>query len=226
MDTSNVLYSNQGIHVISAIFTLENGVTKVLLIKRKNPPFKDYWILVGGACYNNEDILDAIKREILEKTKIENIYLEQFRAYGEPDRVPFIRMLAVGYIGVIGSKSVHQHIETRNTSDLAWFDIDKLPVLGFDHEKILSDALETLRKKIFESNILRVLFDDYFSLPQLQKTYEIILKKKFDRRNFRKKFLSLGLIKETNKEDNSGGGKPAKLYQFSNRQKSNQVFYF
>lgn len=67
MEVNNPLYKNQGIHLISTIFTVEDGITKVLLIKRKNNPYKDYWALVGGALYNNEDLIDGLKRELKEK---------------------------------------------------------------------------------------------------------------------------------------------------------------
>ena len=75
MEVNNPLYKNQGIHTISCLFTVEKGVTKVLLIKRDNEPFKGMWALVGGALYNNEELLEGAKREIKEKTGIENIEL-------------------------------------------------------------------------------------------------------------------------------------------------------
>ena len=75
MEINNPLYKKQGIHVISSIFTVENGITKVLLIKRKNNPYKDMWALVGGALYNNEEVKIGLEREILEKTGIKNIEL-------------------------------------------------------------------------------------------------------------------------------------------------------
>ena len=70
MDVKNKLYKNQGINVISTIFTVEKGNVKVLLIKRKNEPYKDMWALVGGALYNNEDVEEGMYREIKEKTGI------------------------------------------------------------------------------------------------------------------------------------------------------------
>ena len=82
MKKSNALYKNQGVHVITAIFTVEQGVTKVLLVKRKNEPYKGDWILTGGALYNNEDLEEGAKREILEKSGIENIEIEQFHTFG------------------------------------------------------------------------------------------------------------------------------------------------
>ena len=102
--------------------------------------------------------------------------------------------------------------------------IDKIPPLGFDHEEILHDALLELRKQIVKSNILKSLFPDGVTMPELQKTYEAILDKKFDRRNFRKKILSLDLIEDTNKSDKFEGNKPAKVYQFKKIIEDKDIF--
>ena len=215
MKISNPLYKNQGIHLISAIFTVDKGITKVLLIKRKNEPYKDMWALVGGALYNNEDLEDGLKRELQEKTGIENIKLDMFNVYGKLNRSPVFRMVAIGYIGVIDSNKVSLLKETLKTSNADWFSIDKIPDLAYDHNEILNDALNTLKDKIFETDILKNLFNEEFTLPELQKVYETILNKKFDRRNFRKKLLNDGIIIETGKVVNFEGNKPAKLYKFS-----------
>ena len=141
MKKTNALYKDQGIHVITAIFTVELGVTKVLLVKRKNEPYKGDWILTGGALYNNEDLEQGAKREIFEKTGITDIEIEQFKSFGKVNRSPVMRMVAVAYIGVIDSSRVKILRETINTSNADWFPIDKIPGLGFDHEEILKEAL-------------------------------------------------------------------------------------
>lgn len=214
MKKSNSLYKNQGIHVITAIFTVEQGVTKVLLVKRKNEPYKGDWILTGGALYNNEDLETGAKREIYEKTGIKNIEIEQFKTFGKVNRCPMMRMIAVAYIGVIDSTRVKVLRETINTSNADWFPIDKIPGLGFDHEEILQEALIFLQSKIMSTDILKSLFPNEFTIPEIQKTYEAIFNKKFDRRNFRKKILSLNLIEDTQKTGKFEGKKPAKLYKF------------
>lgn len=224
MEKSNSLYKNQGIHVITAIFTVELGVTKVLLVKRKNEPYKGDWILTGGALYNNEDLEAGAKREIFEKTGIKDIEIEQFKAFGKVDRSPIMRMVAVAYIGVIDSSRVKIIRETINTSNADWFPIDKIPGLGFDHEEILKEALVYLQSKIVSTDILKSLFPNEFTIPEIQKTYEAILNKKFDRRNFRKKLLSLDLIEDTNKTGKFEGKKPAKLYKFKDVIESKKVF--
>ncbi len=224
MEVKNKLYKQQGIHVITALFTVEQGVTKVLLIKRKNKPFEGDWVLTGGALYNNEDLEDGALRELKEKTGITGVEIKQFKAFGKVHRSPVMRMVAIGFIGIIDSKRVNVLRETKNTSNADWFPIDKIPPLGYDHEEILHDALIELQKQIVKSNILKSLFPDGVTMPELQKTYEAILGKKFDRRNFRKKILSLNLIEDTNKSDRFEGNKPAKVYEFKKKIEHKDIF--
>lgn len=224
MDVKNKLYKEQGIHVITALFTVEQGITKVLLIKRKNKPFEGDWVLTGGALYNNEDLEEGALRELKEKTGIQGIEIKQFKSFGKVNRSPIMRMVAVGFVGIIDSKRVNVLRETKNTSNADWFPINKIPPLGFDHEEILHEALLELRKQIVKTNILKSLFPDGVTMPELQKTYEAILNKKFDRRNFRKKILNLNLIEDTNRSDKFEGNKPAKVYVFKKEIEDKDIF--
>lgn len=214
MEKNNPLYKEQGIHVITSIFTVEKGTTKVLLIKRKNNPYKDMWALVGGALYNNEDLLDGAKREILEKTGITEIEIYFSNVFGKVNRSPVMRMLGTSFIGVIDSDKVSFLRDTLKTSNADWFSIDNIPDLAYDHNEIFQDALESLKAKILSTDILKSLFPNGFTIPEVQKTYESILNIKFDRRNFRKKLLSTKLVEDTNKEKIFEGTKPAKIYMF------------
>lgn len=224
MEVNNPLYKKQGIHVITSIFTVENGITKVLLIRRKNEPFKDMWALVGGALHNDEDLLDGAIREIYEKTGIESINIYFSNVFGKVDRSPVMRMVATSFIGVIDNIKVSVLKETLKTSNAEWFPIDNIPDLAYDHNEILTDSLEFLKTKIVNSNILKSLFPDGFTIPEIQKTYESILGIKFDRRNFRKKILSIDLIEDTNQTRIFEGTKPAKIYKFKNKIKDKNVF--
>lgn len=224
MEVKNKLYKGQGIHVITALFTVEQGITKVLLIKRKNEPFLGDWVLTGGALYNNEDLEAGALREIKEKTGITEVKINQFKAFGKVDRSPVMRMVAIGFIGILDSKRVNLLRETKNTSNADWFPIDKIPPLGYDHEEILHEAILELRKQIVKTNILKSLFPDGVTMPELQKTYEAILDKKFDRRNFRKKILNLDLIEDTNRSDRFEGNKPAKVYKFKDKIVDKDIF--
>ena len=224
MDVKNSCYKNQGIHVITAIFTVEKGIPKVLLIKRKNEPFSGEWCLTGGALQNNEDLIDGAKREIYEKSGIDNIDIYEFKTFGKVNRSPVMRMVAVGYIGIIDCNRVDILKETTNTSNADWFRIDKIPSLAYDHEEILEYAIQFLKQKITESNILSSLFPNSFTMPELQKVYEAILNKQFDRRNFRKKILSLDIVEDINETAKFEGKKPAKLYRFKENIENKSVF--
>ena len=226
MRVENKLYKNQGIHVISSIFTIENGIVKVLLVKRRNEPFKDYWAIVGGALYNNESIEDGIKREIFEKSGLEDVKLHEVGVFDELGRTPTInmRMIAVTYLGLVDSSKVQIIKENVNTKDVAWFNIKSVPNLAFGHNEILNKALEKLKDLIVLSDILKALLPNEFTMPELQKIYEGILDKTFDRRNFRKKILSLNIVDDTNKEVSINGKKPSKLYKFKDKIEIKKVF--
>ena len=224
MELNNPLYKKQGIHVISAIFTVDKGITKVLLIKRNNEPFKDMWALVGGALYNNETIDQGIKREVKEKIGINIKHIEMFNVFSKINRSPLMRMVAIGYIGIVDSSKVELIKKTLKTSDADWVSIDKVGSLAYDHNEILLDAIETLKHKIINTDILKSLYPTGFSLPEIQKTYEAILNKELDRRNFRKKMLSLDLIYDTGSTKKFNGTKPAKIYMFNDNKKSKNVF--
>ncbi len=224
LEVNNKLYKNQGIHVITCLFTVENGIVKVLLIKRKNKPFYGQWALTGGALYNNESLEYGAYRELKEKTGITDVNIKQFKAFGKIDRSPQMRMVAIGFIGVIDSKRVQILRESRNTEDADWFTLDNIPKLAYDHNEILEDAIIELRKEIIKSNILKSLFPDGVTMPELEMTYEAILNKKFDRRNFRKKMLGLDLLIDTNKLGKFGGNKPAKIYKFKEVIEDKEIF--
>lgn len=226
MRVENELYKNQGIHVINSIFTVDEGRAKVLLVRRKNEPFKDMWALVGGALYNNETLEDGTRREIKEKTGINSLDLYQFGVYDEKDKTPNInmRMIAITYLGIIDSKRTNILKESRNARDVEWFDIKNIPKLAFSHNEILLKTIEKLRELIVQSDILKVLLPIEFTMPELQKLYESILNKDFDRRNFRKKILSLNIVEDTNKEISINGKRPAKLYRFKKEIQNKKVF--
>ena len=124
------------------------------------------------------------------------------------------KVVAINYIGLIDKDSSILK-DTFKTSNADWFKIDMVDELAYDHNKILEIARENLKKLVLSSNVLKSLFPSGFTMPELLKTYESILNKEFDRRNFRKKILSLGLIKETNKLEVFNGKKPAKKYEFN-----------
>ena len=219
MELNNKLYKNIGIHVITTLFTVDKGIVKVLLIKRTNEPFNGYWALPGGAMYNNETLEDGAKRELKEKTGLENIKLELGNIFDDVNRSNLQRMIGVSFLGVINTKGIELQKETMKTSNADFFAIDKVPRLAYDHNLVIDKSLAILKEKILKSSILKDLLPEEFTLPELQKVYETLLNKELDRRNFRKKLLNDGIIWAVNKNAVFNGKKPAKLYCFKDIEK-------
>ncbi len=215
MNVNDVRYQNQGLHVVLALFTIDRSAFKVLLIKRKNEPFKNKWILIGGCAYNTETGEEAMNRELYEKTRLKNIDFEMFDVFTNPNRSPLKRMIAIGYIGVSDSNIINKFKSTEKASAADWFEIDRIPELGYDHKEILEKAIKKLKEKIISTSILKKLYPNTFTLPELQTVYEKILNKKLDRRNFRKTLLQKGLMIDTGQIEEIVGKKPSKLYRFT-----------
>ena len=224
MELKNPLYKNIGVHVVSSIFTVDKGVVKVLLIKRTNEPYKDFWALPGGAMYNNELIKDAAKRELNEKTGISDVDLSMCKIIDTIDRSPIRRMIAVCFIGVMDIKKVELLQSTSKTSESGWVDISYVQNLAYDDDEVLKFATEELKNKIITTDILKSLFPDEFTLPELHNVYNSILGIDIDRRNFRKKMLNLNLISDTNRTVVYKGKKPAKLYRFNDIKNNKSIF--
>ncbi|MBI5398578.1 NUDIX hydrolase [Candidatus Woesearchaeota archaeon] len=198
------------------IFTVRDSDLQVLLVKRNVLPFKDCWALPGGFVRMNESLEDAAKRELMEETGVHDVYLEQLYTFGEPARDPRTRVITVAYFALISSEKLTLKAAT-DVSAVGWFAIKKLPQLAFDHDKILAYAVKRLRWKLEYTNIVYSLLPDKFTLTNLQNVYEIIIDRQFDKRNFRKKLLSLGLLKDTKEMTQDVSHRPAKLYSFKKR---------
>ena len=198
------------------LFTLKDNELKVLLVKRKLEPFKDQWAIPGGFVKIKESLEEAAKRELVEETGVRDIYLEQLYTFGDPERDPRTRVITVAYFALISSKNLKLKA-TTDVSDVKWFSAYNPPKLAFDHKKIMDYAIKRLKWKLEYTTIGFKLLQEKFTLTELQDTYEIIFNKKFDKRNFRKKILSLGLIKETKEKTENVSHRSAKLYSFDKK---------
>ena len=144
---------------------------KVLLIQRTNEPYYGKWALPGGGLYNNELVVDGAKRELKEKTGLDNIDLKMYKIFDRIDRSPLKRMIAIAFIGIIDKNKAHLVKETKKTSASDWFDIKAIPELAYDYNEILDGAINELKNMIQQTDILESLFPDEFTLPELQLVF-------------------------------------------------------
>ncbi|PZO41509.1 MAG: NUDIX hydrolase [Pseudanabaena frigida] len=186
---------------------------KVMLIQRDIPPFQGQWAIPGGFVRIDETLEAAALRELREETGIYDVYLEQLYTFGDLARDPRDRTVTVAYYALINL--VEQKIKaSTDARDASWFPLSKIPKLAFDHDKILKTAIARLRGKIRYEPIGFELLATKFTLSQLQKLYETVLDHPLDKRNFRKKILSMELLIDSGEVEQGVSHRAAKLYQF------------
>lgn len=203
--------------VDNCIFTIKDDQLYILLIQMKKKPFTNMWALPGGLVWQNENTDKAAKRILQEQTNVKDIYLEQLYTFSEIQRDPLGRVVSVAYFALIPSADIKLKTMTKYY-DVKWYKYDQLPKLAYDHNQIANYAKQRLEWKIKYTNIVWSLLPEKFTFTQLQKVYEAILDKKLDKRNFRKKILSLKLLKKAGQTEMKGAHRPAELYQFKTRQ--------
>ena len=209
-------YDRPSVTVDIVLFTVLDNELKVLLIKRKNPPFADSWAIPGGFVEMDESLEAAARRELQEETGVRDIYLEQLYTFGNPHRDPRMRVITVAYFALINTEQIALQAAS-DARDARWFSMYDLPQLAFDHDQILQVALERLRNKLEYTAVGFELLPEKFTLSELQHLYEIILHKKIDKLNFRKKVLSLGILRPLEEIKCEGAHRPARLYTFSDK---------
>ncbi|MEM7511794.1 MAG: NUDIX domain-containing protein [Bacteroidota bacterium] len=200
--------------VDAVVFGYDAGKISVLLVKRKYEPFQDAWALPGGFVSEDENLEEAVTRELLEETGVSINYLEQLYTFGKLGRDPRGRVVSVAYFGLVKPAAFRIKAAT-DAKETSWFDIQKLPRLAFDHDKILKIAIERLRGKIIYEPIGFELLDKKFPFSDLEKLYTTLLGREIDRRNFRKKILSLKVLDELDEKVSQGPGRPASLFSFN-----------
>ncbi|HXA01432.1 MAG TPA: NUDIX domain-containing protein [Cytophagaceae bacterium] len=198
------------------IFGFDGKKMEVLLIKRGSEPEAGKWALPGGFMERRETLDEAATRVLEQLTGVSNIYIEQFHSFSKIDRHPISRVITVGYYALIDS--TNQKLKPSwHASETKWFEINKIPKLGFDHAEIFQAALNTLKKEMAIRPIGFELLPTKFTLTDLQNLYEIILEEDLDRRNFRRKILSMGILTEL-KEVRKGAHIGATLYKFDKKE--------
>lgn len=215
-------YINQ-IEVLVNLFTISKGKLNVLLFRKEEDPFKGYWMLPSNLLMVSETIEECAKYTIDEMAGLNDVYLKQCNVFSKIDRLPNDRIVANSLIGLIDNQTLLLKKVKRNY-DSAWFPINELPKMVYDHGDILKDTIGYLRKELTNVELLKKLFPSDFTMPELQAVFEEILGKELDRRNFRKKIINLDILEDTGDKNNIKNGRPAKLYRFKDVENNIDIF--
>jgi ADP-ribose pyrophosphatase YjhB (NUDIX family) len=194
------------------IFGFDESKLKLLIIKRDFEPEKNKWSLMGGFLQKKESLDEAAQRILKKLTGLSDVFLEQLYTYGEVGRDALERVISVAYYALIKADDLTSEIAEKHNAK--WFDIEEVPDLIFDHKIMVEKALRRLQRKSKSQPIGIELLPEKFTIPQIQTLYEAINQKEFDKRNFRKKILSMGAFQKLDEKEKESSKKGAFLYRF------------
>lgn len=211
-------YKNPVVTVDVVLASIKNKEVHVL-IRRRNEEYLKGSLALPGSILGYEEDVDAKAQSVLsDKLGIkEKVYLEQIYTHsGGKERDSRFPTLSVSYLAIIDSSKVETH-ETKDSSDIQWVPISKIPELAFDHGKIIQKAMERVRNKLRYTAIGFSLVPGEFTIPELRENFEAFLGEKLNATNFRTKLLKLGVLEETGKKRTQGKGQPAPLYKLNHK---------
>lgn len=215
------IHSKQLVAIDCTIFGYENGNLKLLLFHRKIEPSKGEWSLPGGWVNDDESVENAASRVLLQITGLKDIYLEQVHVFSDPARDPGGRVISILFYALI---SIAKHDEKLVIEhDAHWWQIDALPQLIFDHDRMVEKALEKLRFKASLELTGDKLLPESFTFLHLRKLYNAIFQREFDPGNFRKKVLSLGTLERLKIKNTTESKRGAYYYKFKENMKNSST---
>lgn len=191
-------YEHMAVTTDCVIFAYEDRTLKVLLVRRGLEPYKGDWAFPGGFLKTSETAREGALRELKEETALETSAIRELGVFSDVDRDPRERVITIAYYALIKPSDV---IGGDDAEEACWFPVNELPTLAFDHRKIFDAAMERLRRDIHFEPVGFDLLDEEFTIPDLQRLYEIILGTTFDRRNFQRKVLASGILEEVPREE-------------------------
>lgn len=195
------------------IFGFKDAQLYVLLVKHGIGPTIGQWALPGSWIRYNESLNDAANRILSSQTAVGNVYLEQFKTFGNLERFPSKRVITIAFYALVNIENFVLH-PGPTEMDALWFKIQNIPQMPFDHNLIFEDCFSFLKHKIQHEPIGFNLLPPVFTLLQLQELYEAILNLKLEKSNFRKKFLKMNLLVDTKEMQQDVSHRAAKLYRF------------
>lgn len=209
-------YDRPALATDTVIFGFDGETLKVVLTQRKKDPFKSRWALPGGFVLMDETTEQAAKRLLLEKAGLKNVFIEQLYTFSDVDRDPRERIVSVAHYALVNARQ-YEISAGRDTLKTEWFSLQDMPKLAFDHSKIIKLATDRLKGKVSYQPVGFELLNEKFTLSQLQALYEAILETPIDKRNFRKKILSTGLILALDEKEKNVAHKAAQYYSFDKK---------
>jgi 8-oxo-dGTP diphosphatase len=213
------IYEKLSVAVDLLVFTIENDALKILMVERSEAPFANMPALPGVFVGINETLDEAAVRGIREEAGLENIYFEQLYSFGEVERDPRMRIISVAYMALVPIDKLNFHAGQRTLS-AKLVDVKELlesdDKVAFDHKKIIEYGRWRLANKVEYTKIAFHLVGEEFTLPNLQKVYEILLGKSLYKANFRKKIAPM--IEETDRSTSGDAHRPSKLYRLKDEE--------
>lgn len=194
------------------VFGFDKGDLKLLIFKRRVQPDLGHWSLIGSFVELDEDVDQAAKRVLKEITGLNNVFFDQLKSYGNADRDKGFRCISIAQYALIRVDDYDKELVEKHGA--YWYKIKDVPTLVQDHNQMVKDALKELRRKARYQPIGFELLPEKFTIPQLQSLYEAIYQRKMDSGNFRKKVLSLKVLKKLEEKDRSSSKRGAFLYTF------------
>ncbi|WP_208683252.1 NUDIX domain-containing protein [Flavobacterium sp. SLB02] len=214
-DTTNKTTTPEidGMTIDCVIFGFNKASLEVLLVQHAEGESIGKWGLLGGYMKREESADDAAHRIVYELTSLDNIYLEQLKAFTNPARVPQRRVVTIGYYTLVNREDYNIKA-SLSVIEAKWHKIDTIPELIFDHSEILNFSLMQLRNRVRQAPIGFNLLPEKFTLLQLMHLYEEILGIELDKSNFRRKILHMKLLVELDEKQKAVSHRAAKLYKF------------
>ena len=202
-----------GISIDCVIFGFKKESLEVLLVQHAGGESEGSWGVLGGWLKREESADDAAQRILYELTSLDNIYLEQLKAFTNPARVLDRRIVTIGYYTLVNQEDydVKASLDVREAK---WCRINEVPNLIFDHNEILDFSLMQLRNRVRQAPIGFNLLPEKFTLLQLMHLYEEILGIELDKSNFRRKILHMKLLLALDEKQQDVSHRAAKLYKF------------
>jgi 8-oxo-dGTP diphosphatase len=183
------------------VFGWNSEQMRIMLIRRKNDPFRDFWAIPGGFIEMDETLEESARRELKEETGISRLPLHRFGVFGDPGRDPRGRTVTIAYMAFLSPELLRKAKAGDDAAEVCWFPVRRAPKLAFDHSRMLRQALGWMGEFVLREPVWLALLPRTFSLMEGQRLYENILGRKIDARSFRRRMVSSGWVQEAGRKD-------------------------